>query len=141
MRNQWGEYWGEKGWFRVERGVNALGIEDYCYWATPDAWGFHNTDDTTDGTQDLVHYDESKVMSFHRVARGLESTSKAPAAAAATLVAEEDVSVAPSSSALNNFSVLNGAAFVAVAFLAFFVGRNQGHSSARSEENIPLTSS
>merc|ERR1719198_1385891 len=24
VRNNWGEYWGEDGWFRVERGTNAL---------------------------------------------------------------------------------------------------------------------
>lgn len=39
LRNNWGEYWGEDGFFRVERGVNALAIEDECYWAKPKAWG------------------------------------------------------------------------------------------------------
>ena len=27
-RNSWGTYWGEGGWFRLIRGVDALGIED-----------------------------------------------------------------------------------------------------------------
>jgi C1A family cysteine protease len=27
-RNSWGQYWGEQGWFRLIRGVDALGIED-----------------------------------------------------------------------------------------------------------------
>lgn len=39
VRNNWGEYWGEQGWFRVEKGVNALAIEEECFWATPKAWG------------------------------------------------------------------------------------------------------
>ena len=36
-RNSWGSYWGESGWFRIERGVNALGIETDCDWAVPRA--------------------------------------------------------------------------------------------------------
>jgi len=35
VRNSWGQYWGENGWFRIVRGVNALGIEELCTWATP----------------------------------------------------------------------------------------------------------
>ncbi len=31
----WGQYWGEQGWFRLIRGVDALGIEDMVSWATP----------------------------------------------------------------------------------------------------------
>mmetsp|Transcript_40935 Transcript_40935/g.92142 ORF Transcript_40935/g.92142 Transcript_40935/m.92142 type:complete len:212 (+) Transcript_40935:820-1455(+) len=34
MRNSWGEYWGESGYARVERGVNLLGLESKCSWAT-----------------------------------------------------------------------------------------------------------
>lgn len=34
-RNSWGTYWGEKGWFRLERGTNNLGIEQSCVWGTP----------------------------------------------------------------------------------------------------------
>jgi cathepsin X len=34
-RNSWGTYWGEKGWFRLARGTNNLGIEESCQWATP----------------------------------------------------------------------------------------------------------
>jgi cathepsin X len=34
-RNSWGQYWGEQGWFRLIRGVDALGIEDMVSWGTP----------------------------------------------------------------------------------------------------------
>jgi len=37
-RNSWGQYWGELGYFRVERGTNALQVESNCAWATPAAW-------------------------------------------------------------------------------------------------------
>ena len=35
VRNSWGTYWGEKGWFRVVRGEDNLGIESRCSWAVP----------------------------------------------------------------------------------------------------------
>lgn len=35
VRNSWGSYWGENGWFRVITGRNALGIESLCSWGTP----------------------------------------------------------------------------------------------------------
>lgn len=34
-RNSWGSHWGEQGYFRIVRGVNNLGIETRCAWATP----------------------------------------------------------------------------------------------------------
>jgi cathepsin X len=35
VRNSWGEYWGEMGFFRIIMGHNALGIEMEVAWATP----------------------------------------------------------------------------------------------------------
>ncbi len=35
VRNSWGEYWGELGFFRVLMGYNLLGIESHVGWATP----------------------------------------------------------------------------------------------------------
>jgi cathepsin X len=45
IRNSWGQSWGESGFIRMIRGINNLGIESDCSWATPvDTW-----------TQDLKH--------------------------------------------------------------------------------------
>jgi len=33
MRNSWGEYWGEMGWARIERGRDTLKLESSCDWA------------------------------------------------------------------------------------------------------------
>lgn len=38
VRNSWGEYWGELGFFRIKMGQNQLGIESGCSWATPGSW-------------------------------------------------------------------------------------------------------
>jgi len=39
VRNSWGTHWGEDGFFQVIRGINNIGIEGNCEWATPiDTW-------------------------------------------------------------------------------------------------------
>jgi cathepsin X len=50
VRNSWGEYWGEMGFFRIVRGKKALGIEDECSWATPASWTTHNQGCYEDGS-------------------------------------------------------------------------------------------
>lgn len=38
IRNSWGIYWGEAGFFRIELGRNLLGVEENFAWATPGTW-------------------------------------------------------------------------------------------------------
>tara|TARA_B100001250_G_scaffold405157_1_gene422200 strand:- start:3262 stop:4218 length:957 start_codon:yes stop_codon:yes gene_type:complete len=42
IRNSWGEYWGEMGFFRVERGHNLLALEQNCAWVLPDTISYEN---------------------------------------------------------------------------------------------------
>merc|ERR1712032_794873 len=46
VRNSWGTWWGEDGFFRIHAGINATGIETQCTWAVPGEaierdWGPH----------------------------------------------------------------------------------------------------
>jgi len=43
IRNSWGEYWGYMGFGKVAMGINAIGIESRCAWATPGTFTAHNT--------------------------------------------------------------------------------------------------
>jgi len=67
VRNQWGDYWGEDGWFRVERGVNALAIESDCFWVQPKAWGHLGVNGTAAYDQSK-NYDADAVERFSRAA-------------------------------------------------------------------------
>lgn len=42
VRNSWGQYWGELGFFRVELGKNLLGIENNIAWAIPGRFSTSN---------------------------------------------------------------------------------------------------
>lgn len=42
VRNSWGEYWGEMGYFRAVRGKNMLMLEEDCAWAVPKTWSNNN---------------------------------------------------------------------------------------------------
>jgi len=44
VRNSWGTYWGEKGFFRIRRGNNELQIEGDCWYAIPKATMEHDLD-------------------------------------------------------------------------------------------------
>lgn len=53
MRNSWGSYWGDRGFFKMSRGTNTTGIESLCSWVTLDNhsrpvyanWGPENSED------------------------------------------------------------------------------------------------
>jgi len=49
VRNSWGDFWGEMGFFRLEMGRNVLGIEENISWATPGAYTEHNFPCAEDG--------------------------------------------------------------------------------------------
>ena len=51
IRNSWGTYWGEGGWFRLERGINSLMIEEQCDWAVP---SFGQLEERLDGPRGLL---------------------------------------------------------------------------------------
>lgn len=57
VRNSWGEYWGERGWAKVARGKNSLGIENDCFWAQPESWGT---------VSERSHYDQANVVNFYK---------------------------------------------------------------------------
>ena len=42
VRNSWGQYWGEMGYFRILAGKNALGIEMEVAWANPGTFTINN---------------------------------------------------------------------------------------------------
>jgi cathepsin X len=72
MRNSWGEYWGESGYARIERGVNMLAIEGGCSWATLSSFTSINTPCYEDGSncvftetvQDPSIHLKSDIVSF-----------------------------------------------------------------------------
>mmetsp|Transcript_32712 Transcript_32712/g.50052 ORF Transcript_32712/g.50052 Transcript_32712/m.50052 type:complete len:151 (+) Transcript_32712:338-790(+) len=66
IRNSWGQYWGEMGFFRLQMGTNMLSIEANVAWATPGTFSTYNfpCDENGDNCRDALktqHYvDPSK---------------------------------------------------------------------------------
>mmetsp|Transcript_13958 Transcript_13958/g.16933 ORF Transcript_13958/g.16933 Transcript_13958/m.16933 type:complete len:346 (+) Transcript_13958:158-1195(+) len=55
VRNSWGQYWGEMGYYRIKMGGNQLGMEASCVWATPDRFTEVNFPCFEDGTNCVKH--------------------------------------------------------------------------------------
>mmetsp|Transcript_13472 Transcript_13472/g.20134 ORF Transcript_13472/g.20134 Transcript_13472/m.20134 type:complete len:358 (-) Transcript_13472:120-1193(-) len=50
VRNSWGTYWAEEGFFRIEMGKDLLGIESECAFATPGSYTVQNKPCSEDGS-------------------------------------------------------------------------------------------
>eukprot|EP00929_Paragymnodinium_shiwhaense_P007760 TRINITY_DN111678_c0_g1_i1.p1 TRINITY_DN111678_c0_g1~~TRINITY_DN111678_c0_g1_i1.p1 ORF type:complete len:458 (-),score=111.06 TRINITY_DN111678_c0_g1_i1:590-1921(-) len=63
VRNSWGEYWGEMGFFRIDRGHNELLIESECAWATPHSWTERNEACLFDGAncERMQYYEDPAI--------------------------------------------------------------------------------
>jgi cathepsin X len=82
VRNSWGQYWGELGFFRVELGKNLLGIETHVSWATPGSFTVHNFPCSKDGKncqllekEEYVDPSEDKLAVQRRLRQAQQSTS------------------------------------------------------------------
>mmetsp|Transcript_3883 Transcript_3883/g.7245 ORF Transcript_3883/g.7245 Transcript_3883/m.7245 type:complete len:369 (-) Transcript_3883:61-1167(-) len=81
VRNSWGQYWGEMGFFRLELGKNLLGIESHVSWAVPGSFTVSNYPCLKDGSNckmETQHYvDPSKdptVMVQRRLRQAKQSS-------------------------------------------------------------------
>lgn len=63
VRNSWGQYWGELGFFRIELGKNLLGIESHITWATPGIFTVYETDGESQGMASQVYIDPYYALS------------------------------------------------------------------------------
>ncbi|EGR34021.1 papain family cysteine protease, putative [Ichthyophthirius multifiliis] len=68
VRNSWGSYWGEKGFYRQLRGVNMINIEQFCYWAVPkDTWTNDERDKIqTSNEQEKQESNQEKINNFFK---------------------------------------------------------------------------
>ena len=60
IRNSWGTYWGEEGFFRLIRGINNLLIESKCTFAVPkDTWTKKRIDTSIVSSEEERMFDSS----------------------------------------------------------------------------------
>lgn len=64
VRNSWGTYWGEEGYFRVVKGENHISIEADCVWAEPkDTWTSKNINTNPISKETELDHDYSPSVS------------------------------------------------------------------------------
>ena len=61
VRNSWGEYWADLGFFKIEMGKNLLGIESDIAWATPSTWTEHNNNNDNNDNENTPFITKSYV--------------------------------------------------------------------------------
>jgi len=84
VRNSWGSYWGNHGWFKLLRGENSLMIESDCDWAVPTADNLDAVlaeDEVGDYVHGVTPAAKAKVMTAKAVPA--KAVPAKPAAAAA----------------------------------------------------------
>lgn len=66
VRNSWGQYWGEMGYYRIKTGEDQLGMETNCVWATPGHFTEINFPCYEDGTNCVkrTQYTDPSVSTF-----------------------------------------------------------------------------
>jgi len=114
VRNSWGEYWGERGWAKVKRGVESMGLEESCYWAVPHTWGT---------ITHSVLYDAATTKDFYlKAVAGLDTeNTKASELPSLSASSAADSAAVSEQHGVIMTSVISGG--LLLAFVAFHAGR------------------
>jgi len=126
VRNSWGEYWGERGWAKVKRGVESMGLEEGCFWAVPSHWGT---------VAHPLQYDAATTKDFYLKAEaGVDSVStsaKSNVVEALSASSVEDSVVTPEQHGMIMTTVAFGGLILAM--VAFHAGRRVERKSHFSD--------